>query len=216
MPLSRQTKGRCNHLVNYLLSPHVEAFINNICKYKLTGFYRENLDTLNLRAKWVVVTRLAYGSGIDPNDDLIARIDRIQTMRNFLVHARPIHFQISDLSSGKDPALKFRIGVERAEQAVNTCLDAVERIRTLDSGFEASDYEFFITRHAERLAEEFQGGKAFSSWWASVPPESPAGWFVGIIISGAMPSGANNHLAPKSIGSRLRSEVSRTASCSLH
>lgn len=113
----------------------LEALINNVAKQKLPRFDREALDKLDIAAKWVLIPRLAFGNGIDPGSDLIARIADIQKERNFLVHAKPVHVECDSISRVRP------LSVDRAEKAWKTCVDAVAALRSLAPEFERNYFE---------------------------------------------------------------------------
>jgi hypothetical protein len=143
----------------------LEAYINNVARLRLSGFFREKLDVLDLPAKWVLVTKEAFTPGIKAEHSLVEQITRVQRQRNMLVHARPIHFNCQAKDWKGDPAEKYRIGVAKAEAAVQTCFAALEETRRLDPTFESEDYQYFLEwRDTDRVAKRILADE-FEAWW---------------------------------------------------
>ena len=151
----------------------LEAVINHISKCNLSAFYQKAFDKLELAAKWVVIPHQAFGKGIDPGNDLIHRIDRIQKQRNFLVHARSINWNCESQSSGEDAPSKYRIGVAKGEMAVQTCLDALDEVRKLDPKFDAEQYGYFETWRNLEQGSLPKLSKEFDLWCANEESARP-------------------------------------------
>jgi len=116
----------------------LEAYVNNIAKQKLPGFEREALDKLDIAAKWVLIPRLAFGSGPEAGSDLICRIAALQKERNFLVHAKPLIIDCDDTSKMRP------LNIERAENAAKTCFAALSEIQKADPYFEIHYFQSFM------------------------------------------------------------------------
>jgi hypothetical protein len=121
----------------------LEAVINTVAKERLTRFEREALDKVDLPGKWVFVTRLAFPPGIDPGNELIGRIARLQKQRNDLVHSKPRRTECKP--DEKAPPIRE----DRAEQAWETCVDAIAALRALDPNLSQTLYVDDFPQRAE-------------------------------------------------------------------
>lgn len=78
-----------------------EAFINHYAFAKLTGSYFKNyLDKLDLRVKWIVIPRLVTGQFLDPGSQPIQRLAHLVKLRNDLVHYKTIDITREEMFSG--------------------------------------------------------------------------------------------------------------------
>lgn len=119
----------------------LEAYVNNIAHQNLSHFYRNTFDRLDLPSRWVVIPKMAFGNGFDPDDPVIAKIRRLHKERNALVHGHPTyrHAEGDDLTSARfwrQAYAHHQVRPEKAEAAVQTVVQAVEAVQRLAPEFD--------------------------------------------------------------------------------
>ncbi len=120
----------------------LEAYANSIAHQRLSHLYRNTLDKLDLPGKWIVIPKMAFGEGLDPAGEVIGRIRRLHKERNALIHTHPafLHGPGMDdpasLAFWKEAFAHHHVRPEKADAAVQTCLDAVAAVLKIAPDFD--------------------------------------------------------------------------------
>lgn len=70
-----------------ILCTFLETFINEVGIVELgSKYYKENIDSLSVKAKWEIVLKLLYGKGINKSKKYYQDFTQLITARNNLVH----------------------------------------------------------------------------------------------------------------------------------
>lgn len=82
------------------LCAFLESFINEIGLIELgSKYYKENIDSLSIAAKWEIVLKLVYGKGINKSKNYYEDFTNLIKARNNLVHYKTKETNINDNKS---------------------------------------------------------------------------------------------------------------------
>jgi hypothetical protein len=113
-----------------------EAVINEVGVVKLgSKYFKENVDTSNLMAKWKNVPRLAYNSGLDDSKAYFENLKKLISGRNKLVHYKT-KVRTEDKINNEDELFDV------LKKNLFTLREMLKDLRSLNTEFEY-DYEEF-------------------------------------------------------------------------
>jgi hypothetical protein len=114
----------------------VEAFIFHYAAERMgKRFFLDNLDRLDIKAKWLVVPRLVLGKEIDKGGQAYEALSKLVSDRNYLVHHK----------DGKDRAgysfdfyEKVRVGADNAMNALSLLFTELDQLHDDKTNYAAA------------------------------------------------------------------------------
>ncbi len=124
------------------LSAFLESFINEIGLIELgSKYYKENIDSLSIAAKWEIVLKLVYGKGINKSKNYYEDFTNLIKARNNLVHYKTKETNTNDNKS-----------LNHFEQILNKSINSLPK---LFEDFEIINRENYIVPIVE-IKSQFQ------------------------------------------------------------
>lgn len=114
--------GRRHAIVTIVFSAMaLEAYINDYAvRKRSSAFFKSHLDNLDFLSKWVVISELFTGKKFPKEKQCFARLDRLKTLRNNLVHPKSKYLEIEDEKQVKELGESAYAIFADAEEAVET------------------------------------------------------------------------------------------------